>query len=191
MSKPLINKIHQLIIRLAKSKLELQSMTPNYVVTHRNIGNFRALEAELLNKQITSIHNHLNDESQISTITEIRIEQGHKLAGLVEDFGLHDNSNLKMLEKLWKFNQTILVLLRAKEINISIRASQDSWKLCGTGIAICSLLKDKTVVKYTRVLAALDLLFLLQLLNEQGNILISWSQYMRSKDKSNRGKVLQ
>src|SRR5260363_226858 len=85
----------------------------------------------------------------------------------------------------------MLVLLRAKEINISIRASQDSWKLCGTGIAIRSLLKDKIVVKYARVLAVLDLFFLSQLLNEQGNVLISWSQYMRSKDKSNRGKVPQ
>src|SRR6185437_16150658 len=115
----------------------------------------------------------------------------HKLAGLVEDFGLHNVGNPNLLGKLWKFNQTMLVLLRAKEINISIRASQDSWKLCGTGIAIRSLLRDKVVIKYARVLAALDLFFLGQLLNRQGNVLIPWSQYMRSKDRLNRGRIPQ
>ena len=70
------------------------------MVTHKNIGNFRTLEAKLLNKQITGIHNRLNNKSQISVITEIRIEQGHKLAGLVEDFGLHNVDNPNLLEKL-------------------------------------------------------------------------------------------
>src|SRR6185437_2816887 len=111
----------------------------------------------------------------------------HKLAGLVEDFGLHNVDNPNLLGILWKFNQTMLVLLRAKEINISIRASQDSWKLYSTGIAIRSLLRDKVVIKYARVLVALNLFFLGQLLNRQGNVLIPWSQYMRSKDRSNRG----
>ena len=86
------------MLRLAKNKMDLQSTVPNYIVTHRNIGNFRALNAELFNKQIMSLYNRLNDENKICKITKIRIWQGHRIAGITEELEVgNEYTNIKKL----------------------------------------------------------------------------------------------
>ena len=90
------------MLRLAKNKMDLQSTVPNYIVIHRNIGNFRALNAELFNKQIVSLYNRLNNESKICKITKIRIQQGYRIAGITEE--LEVDNEYTNIKKLWKYN---------------------------------------------------------------------------------------
>ena len=160
------------MLRLAKNKIDLQSTVPNYIVTHRNIGNFRVLNAELFNKQIVSLYNRLNDKSKICKITKIRMWQEHRIAGITEELEVgNEYTNIK---KLWKYNQAMLVLLKAAKSKITIIPLQSSWKISNIGRTIRSMLEDKMFVQYAKSLEALNLVFIEQLLSIEGDQMITW-----------------
>ncbi|CAG8610525.1 16921_t:CDS:2, partial [Dentiscutata erythropus] len=81
--------------------------------------------SELLNKQITSLHNRLNDEGIINKITELRIWQGHQIAGLTESFD--GREEYIALEKLWKYNQAMLTLVKEAKKQLVTKPTQGSW----------------------------------------------------------------
>ncbi|CAG8664656.1 17500_t:CDS:2, partial [Dentiscutata erythropus] len=67
----------------------------------------------------------LNDEEVISKITELRIWQEHQIAGLTESF---DGREKHIgLEKLWKYNQAMLTLVKGAKNQLVIKPTQGSW----------------------------------------------------------------
>ncbi|CAG8576505.1 24605_t:CDS:2, partial [Gigaspora margarita] len=192
MPRARIEKIHQPMLRLVKNKLELQCMTPNYIVTHKSIDNVRTLGAELMNKQVTSLLNRLNNKGQMGSITRTRILQGYRLAGIRKNIKEYNKEEVKTLERIWKFNLVALTFLRTEQNNIGFRANQEEWRLRGRGTPIRSFLQEELTIKCTRALMLLDVVYLEQLLNEQSDRLIlgvnsNVQRYYQTKEEPQSG----
>ena len=78
LSNRLLDEIHQPVIRLAKSKMNLARTARNYIVTHKDIGGCKSLQQEICCKQIDSIIERINRRDKVGQLTLMRIAQGVK-----------------------------------------------------------------------------------------------------------------
>ena len=141
-SKECINHLHQPVIRLIKNKLGLLATVGNSIIVHQGLGRCRVLSQEVFNSQMISLQRRLNEPDQVGEITRIRVKQGYALAGLIsEEIDTAYASNLK---KIWKRNLACLILLRASEIGLKIKAKRVLWQVYGTGKTVQSLLEKGT-----------------------------------------------
>ncbi|CAG8517529.1 6827_t:CDS:2, partial [Dentiscutata erythropus] len=116
-----------------------------------------------------------------------RIWQGHRIAGLTESFD--SQKEYIVLEKLWKYNQAMLTLVKRAKKQLVIKPTQGSWRTRDIGRTICSIIGKKAFIQCAKMLKSLDLIFIEQLLDMQEKQIITWHYLKRVKEKSSKGKV--
>ena len=75
MLEKIIDKIHQLIICLAKHKCNIMKMISNCIIKHKNLRNCKLLSHEIATKQISNLFARLNRKDTLNNSIKLRIAQ--------------------------------------------------------------------------------------------------------------------
>ena len=81
---------------MAKHKCNMMCITNNYTIEHKDLGNCKALEQEIVVKQISSLYSRLNKKDSLGELTGLKIAQECQIADLTEDIW---NYNEELEEK--------------------------------------------------------------------------------------------
>src|SRR6185295_7778705 len=125
-------------------------------------------------KQITSLHTRLNAGGIDETITRLRISQGLLLIGATEN-NWHYNPP-RLCDKIWKNNLACYTMLKAKEMQITLKFSNTNLSLSERGNKIATLLKTDFTKKVALALEKLKLVYIEHLINKEENQMVSWRQ---------------
>ncbi|CAG8757774.1 3759_t:CDS:2, partial [Gigaspora rosea] len=126
-SEKKLNKLQQLILKLAKTKAELATTMANSILYHPNICNFKNLASKITIKRISSLHTRLNSAEPKAETSEIRFLQGLSLGRIVNT--IWDPKFNKLLQGLWKYNLTCQTIGKTLEHQISFKPKNIVWKL--------------------------------------------------------------
>ncbi|CAG8753482.1 46497_t:CDS:2, partial [Gigaspora margarita] len=135
----------------------------------------KLLGHEVLSQQVVSLQNRLNSSDQIGELTRIRVKQGYALAGLVAE--QWEDSRNRCLQKIWKNNLACQILVKAKEIGISIRIEEGSWSIPGFGPTIEEVVGKRIFAKAYKGIKEYNLYFVNQLIEENGISMLSWNKF--------------
>jgi hypothetical protein len=184
--KRAIDTIQGPIIGVAKHKLGIARTISNSVIIHRNLGNCNALWDQLLIKQITSLYARINSAGPEEKLTRIRINQGLLLLGATET-NWQENS-AKICNNLWKNNLACQLMLRAKELRISFDFNNIDIKKTEEKLKIANILEDKFTLQVALAVKKLNISSINQLINKEGNRMISWQQLKLLRKKLSKGR---
>jgi ribonuclease HI len=186
LSKGVIDSIHNPIIGLAKNKMEMQRSTRNSIVEHKGLGNCKALWKELLLKQITSLHARLNSSGPEEILTRLRIDKGTQLIGCDKDNWHIDPPDI--CAKLWRNNLACITMWRAKELHLTFRFDPSRTSPQANKESFAKLLKNNFSLNIARALQKINLVTYMQLINQQGDKMITWQQLKILRNGSGKGR---
>ncbi|CAG8819522.1 9054_t:CDS:2, partial [Gigaspora margarita] len=166
LSKRTIDSIQSPIISLAKRKMGIAKM--------------------LLNKQITSLHVRVNTEGPEELVTKIRIRQGFQLMGVTVNDWHQNRSSIHI--NLWKNNLACLVMLRAKELQITFEFNNEEEEKNINSTKVVEILGGKFTFKTAMVFKNLNVRSIYQLINKEGKEMITWQQLKMLRRKPIKGR---
>ena len=97
-------------------------------------------------------------------------------------------NSMKVCSSLWKNNLACQLMLRAKELQITLEFNNINMKKTNEKLKIADLLEDKFTIQVALALRKLNILSVNQLINEEGNRMISWRQLKLLRKKSSKGR---
>ena len=186
LSKEALKEIHRPMLKLIKNKMELQISTENFILKHKSLGNCRALDEELFAKQTLSLLKRLNSEGAELLTTSIRLKQGLIDARIVNT--QRDLMKINNIKSIWKHNLSCLVLLRASELDLFFDLPKELEQMNLPGQPLNLLLGQQFNMKSAKALKSFNLYTTCQLINEEGNKLIPWSQLKLCRKRSRKGR---
>jgi hypothetical protein len=153
---------------------------------HKDLGNCKTLQQELMTKQISSLLARLNRQDSLGQLTKLRITQGCQRAGLTEDIWKIE----EMPENIegWKSNLACLTLLKARKLNINVRTEGNLWTMFRYGIKIRELINIQLQKRSGTRISEAGIIYLNQLIDTKGERLITWQQLKSYQGLSSKGK---
>ncbi|CAG8833646.1 4073_t:CDS:2, partial [Gigaspora margarita] len=186
LSKHELQEIHRPLLKLIKNKAELQVTTSSSLLKHKGLGNYRALADELFQKQVISLYKQLNSSGTETLATELRLRQGFNDARIVNI--MSDLGKIDKIKKIWKFNLTCLVLLKAEKLKFHFNFSSELWQIEQGRTPLTVVLGKVFNQKTADALKRLNLFTTAQLISADGSKLITWSQLKLCKKQFRRGR---
>ncbi|CAG8805887.1 41906_t:CDS:2, partial [Gigaspora margarita] len=160
-----LQKIHRPLLKLIKNKAELQVTTSTSLLKHKGLGNCRVLADELFQKQVISLYKRLNSTGTEALATELRLRQRFndtRIVNIISNLGKIDN-----IKKIWKFNLTCLVLLKAEELKFHFNFSSELWQIEQDGTPLYKVLEKDFNRKTADALKRLNLFTMAQLISRK------------------------
>ena len=127
----------------------------------------------------------LNSKYVVREITEIRIRQGQKISSCTSSIWKEklEDDELKLL----KNNLASLLIQDNLRLGLEILTNKEKWITKASGTPIKSLLQKKTFIRAAKALEDLNIILLEQILDKEGQCLLTWQQLKASRKRSKKG----
>jgi hypothetical protein len=99
-----------------------------------------------------------------------------------------DAELLGNLRHIWKNNLACLVILKAKEIGVTVKEEGDLWRVYGTGKTVHSILEKETFRIACRRLMEYRIFFTQQLVDQDGKKMITWKKFRALRTSTQKGR---
>src|SRR5260363_204080 len=130
--------------------------------------------------------NRLNRWDSLGQLTKLRINQGCQRVGIIGD--VWEADSLPRNEVCWRNNLVCRVIIKEKNLGINIRTESKIWIVFGHGTRIQELVKERTWKKNSAKIGEDSLIYVNQLLDLDGERMITWQQYKGYRGLSSKGK---
>ena len=176
LNKNTYDNLHQLIIRLAKRKIGIASSAANILMINEDLIGIKALWQKHIEQSITEWTIRINDENLLGQTTRGRLRQAQ--IDLLSTEPIWDISEENLNSQTLKNNLNAKILLSAKRLGLSIANNcyTEDWRISShnkKAINITPLIELKKLGKSETTPAKLNIWFLDQLLDVQGNHLVT------------------
>ena len=187
MPQNMCKKIHRPMLMLIKSKANLASTITDGTLTHKNLTGVRTLWQSQVAHHFTELATRLNDRDAVGQTTWLRLRQSQLNCKSIK-------SILELQkEELDKFkicgNLAFNIVKAAKSLKLEFRSSEmsDELRISKEGLVITSMLEKQALHSFCKD-QKLNLFVVEQLLNMQGDKMLTWKQVKKLRGVCCKGK---